>query len=138
VRFALGSGSAVIGSDLNQARKLEERLLEEVPRCGFSDAEVFAVKLALEECFINAIRHGNKFDPKKTVHVNWNIDEQRADFTIRDEGEGFAIDTVPDPTTDENLEKPCGRGLMLIRAYMDEVKFNEHGNQIHMVKRRSK
>jgi len=81
---------------------------------------------------------GNKFDPKKTVHVNWNIDEQRADFTIRDEGEGFAIDTVPDPTTDENLEKPCGRGLMLIRAYMDEVKFNEHGNQIHMVKRRSK
>ena len=133
----MGSGSAVIESDLNQARKLEERLLREVPRCGFSDTEVFAVKLALEECFINAIRHGNKFDPKKKVQVNWNIDEKQVDFTIRDEGDGFVPDAVPDPTTDENLENPCGRGIMLIRAYMDEVKFNERGNQIHVIKRKS-
>ena len=138
MRSTLGSGKAVIESDLNQARQLEERLLEEVPRCGFSEEEVFAVKLALEECFINAIRHGNKFDRKKAVHVNWNIDDEKIDFTIRDEGEGFVTDTIPDPTADENLEKPCGRGLMLIRAYMDEVNFNEHGNQIHMIKRKSK
>ena len=137
MRFTLGSGSAVIESDLNQARKLEERLLREVPRCGFSDTEVFAVKLALEECFINAIRHGNKFDPKKTVHIDWKIDEKQVDFTIRDEGDGFFPGDVPDPTTDENLENPCGRGIMLIRAYMDEVKFNERGNQIHVIKRRS-
>ena len=132
------SGSMVIESDLNQARKLEEHLLAEVPCCGFSEAEVFAIKLALEECFINAIKHGNKSDSQKKVHVDWNISEQQADFTIRDEGEGFVFDDVPDPTIDENLEKPCGRGIMLIRAYMDEVKFNECGNQIHMVKHRSK
>jgi serine/threonine-protein kinase RsbW len=55
---------------------------------------------------------------------------------VTDEGPGFRLDDVPDPTADENLQRPCGRGLMLIRAYMDEVSFNETGNEITMVKRK--
>ena len=127
----------VIPSDLNEARQLEERLLEEVARHGYGQGDVFAVKLALEEVLVNAIKHGNKYDSNKSVHVAHEIDEHQAVFTITDEGEGFRPADVPDPTADENLEKPCGRGLMLMRAFMDEVSYNDRGNQVRLMKRKS-
>ncbi len=127
----------VIPSDLNEARQLEERLLEEVARHGYGQGDVFAVKLALEEVLINAIKHGNKYDSNKSVNVAHEIDEHQAVFTITDEGEGFRPTDVPDPTADENLEKPCGRGLMLMRAFMDEVSYNDRGNQVRLMKRKS-
>jgi serine/threonine-protein kinase RsbW len=126
----------VIQSDLEEARQLEERLLEEVQAQGFSEAECFAIKLALEEGLINAIKHGNRYDPNKTVTVCYEIVPQKVSFAIADEGPGFSACNVPDPTADENLERPCGRGIMLIRAYMDEVSYNEEGNELRMVKRR--
>ena len=126
----------VIPSDLNEARRLEQRLLEEVARRGYGEAEVFAIKLALEEVLINAIKHGNKYDPNKSVRVAHEIDEHRVVFTITDEGEGFRLADVPDPTADENLERPCGRGLMLMQAFMDEVSFNGCGNQVRLLKRK--
>ncbi len=127
----------VIPSDLNEARQLEERLLEEVVRHGYSQGDVFAVKLALEEVLVNAIKHGNKYDSNKSVNVAHEIDEHQAVFTITDEGKGFRPADVPDPTADENLEKPCGRGLMLMRAFMDEVSYNDRGNQVRLMKRKS-
>ena len=127
----------VIPSDLNEARQLEERLLEEVVRHGYSQGDVFAVKLALEEVLVNAIKHGNKYDSNKSVNVAHEIDEHQAVFTITDEGGGFRPADVPDPTADENLEKPCGRGLMLMRAFMDEVSYNDRGNQVRLMKRKS-
>jgi serine/threonine-protein kinase RsbW len=126
----------VIQSDLEEARQLEEHVLETVQGCGYSDAEAFAIKLALEEALINAIKHGNRYDPDKTVTVCYDIQPDRASFAVADEGPGFALCNVPDPTADENLERPCGRGIMLIRAYMDEVSYNEEGNELRMVKRR--
>jgi serine/threonine-protein kinase RsbW len=128
----------VISSNLNEARRLEEKLLQEVARFGYEEADTFAIKLALEEGLVNAIKHGNKYDRKKTVSVVSRIDENEASFTITDEGSGFHLDDVPDPTADENIERPCGRGLMLIRAFMDEVSYNETGNQVRLVKRRSR
>ncbi|MBN1555645.1 MAG: ATP-binding protein [Phycisphaerae bacterium] len=128
----------VISSNLNEARRLEEQLLQEVIRYGYAEADAFAIKLALEEGLVNAIKHGNKYDGKKTVRVVSRIDENEAAFTITDEGEGFRLADVPDPTADENLERPCGRGLMLIQAFMDEVSYNETGNQVRLVKRRSR
>lgn len=127
----------VIPSDLNAARNLEEKLLEEVDRLGYGEADIFAIKLALEEGLINAIKHGNGYDPGKSVHITYTIDNQHAEITIADEGLGFRAEQVPDPTTDENLERPCGRGLMLMRAYMDEVTFNETGTAIRLVKRKA-
>jgi len=127
----------VISSDLNEARRLEERLLQEVARFGYEEADTFAIKLALEEGLVNAIKHGNRYDRKKTIRVTHTIDDHRAVFTIADEGKGFCPAAVPDPTSDENLERPCGRGLMLIRAFMDDVSYNEEGNEVRLVKRKS-
>jgi serine/threonine-protein kinase RsbW len=128
----------IISSNLSEARRLEDQLLKEVARFGYEEADTFAIKLALEEGLVNAIKHGNKYDCKKSVCVVSQIDENEATFTITDEGPGFHLDDVPDPTADENLERPCGRGLMLIRAFMDEVSYNETGNQVRLVKRRTR
>lgn len=124
----------VIASDLRAARETAHEVLAEVGRFGYSEACVFSIRLALEEGLNNAIRHGNGYDPDKTVEVTYDIDERRAVIAIADQGPGFDPGVVPDPTVDENLGKPTGRGIMLIRAYMDEVRYNARGNQIRMVK----
>jgi serine/threonine-protein kinase RsbW len=126
----------VIQSDLKSARRVEDELLSAVEGCGYDEAERFAIKLALEEAINNAIKHGNKGDPRKTVDVSYDIDGEHAMIIIADEGKGFDPETVPDPTADENLEKPSGRGVMLMRAYMDEVTFNKAGNCVTLVKRK--
>jgi len=126
-----------IPSDLKAARKLEREVLSEVSRCGYSEVCAFAIRLALEEALNNAIKHGHGLDPRKTVHVEYDINEEQAVFVITDEGCGFNPHAVPDPTADENLEKPSGRGIMLMRAYMDVVQFNDCGNQVRMVKKRA-
>jgi len=123
-----------IPSDLSEARKLERKVLEQVARHGYSGSATFAIKLALEEGLNNAICHGNGYDPKKTVEVFYDVNSQRAEIVITDQGQGFRPKDIPDPTTDENIEKPSGRGIMLIRAYMDEMDYNESGNQVRMVK----
>jgi len=124
----------VIASDLAAARQVEQHLLEEVTRYAYSEAAAFSIRLAVEEGLINAIKHGNGCDPAKVVEVGLDINERRIIISIADQGEGFDPSGVPDPTRDENLEKPCGRGIMLMRAYMDEVQYNRRGNQVRMVK----
>lgn len=125
----------VIPSDLESARKVEESLLTAVARQGYSQAAQFAIKLAVEEGLTNAIRHGNRGDRAKTVEVSYEVTPEQMRITITDQGVGFNLQAVPDPTADENLEKPSGRGIMLMRAYMDEVQFNSKGNQVSLVKR---
>jgi serine/threonine-protein kinase RsbW len=124
-----------IANNLGAAREVERSVLREVASKGYDEEISFAIKLALEEGLNNAIKHGNGYDPSRTVEVHFDIDAERAVIRIIDEGCGFAPETIPDPTTDENLEKPCGRGIMLMRAYMDEVSYNEKGNEVCMVKR---
>jgi serine/threonine-protein kinase RsbW len=125
----------IIPSDLQAAQQVEKRLLREVLRQEYSDAATFAIKLALEEGLINAIKHGNRMDPAKTVDVAFDVTPEETVITITDQGEGFSPHHLPDPTADENLEKPSGRGVMLMRAYMDDVRFNEKGNQVRLVKK---
>lgn len=132
------AAKTLISSDLEAAKDFEEGLLREVARHGYSDTVAFAIKLALQEGLNNAIRHGNRCDPRKTVEIDFQVDKEQTSITITDQGRGFDPRKVPDPTTDENLQKPCGRGIMLMRAYMDEVRYNRRGNQIHMVKRNTK
>ena len=127
----------VIPTDLGAARKLAEELLGCVEARGYRAEVCFAIRLALEEALSNAIRHGNRFDRNKKITVSSCVESDRAAITVADEGPGFNPGEVPDPTSDENLEKPCGRGIMLMRAYMDEVVFSESGNEVRMVKRRT-
>lgn len=130
------AAKVVIPSDLEEARALEERLLEEAVLRGYREEDVFAIKLALEEAFINAIKHGNRYDSQKVVRVEYAVTDEQARFEITDEGDGFDPACLPDPTADENIERPCGRGLMLIRAFMDEVEFQNDGRTVRLVKYR--
>lgn len=124
----------VIPSELQVVRQTALEVLDVVKHCGYDEASAFGIRLALEEALYNAIKHGNRMDPAKVVKVDVDIDRSRAVLTVTDQGEGFDPATVPDPTTDENLERPCGRGIMLMRAYMDEVHFTPPGNQVRLVK----
>ena len=126
-----------IASDPAEARKLQEEIERQLKDTLFSEKEVFSIKLALEEALINAIKHGNQFDRNKKVRISYSVHRDRFDIFIRDEGAGFDPADVPDPTAFENLERPCGRGLMLMRYYMTEVNFSMGGNSVSMTKLRN-
>ena len=126
----------VLESRLEEVGRAEEAVSAAATSCGFSSAECFAVKLALEEALANAIKHGNRSDPEKQVFLEVFVDPDGLRITIEDQGMGFDPEDVPDPTLDENLEKPYGRGVMLMRAYMNEVQFNDLGNAVTMIKYR--
>ena len=90
---------------------------------AYSEHDIFAIKLALEEALVNAIKHGNQMDPDKRVLVGYQVTPQRFEIRITDEGQGFNPEDVPDPTAEENIERPCGRGLLLMRGFMTEVDY---------------
>lgn len=127
----------VLESRLEEVNRAEAAVLVTLKTCGFDAADRFAIKLALEEALANAIKHGNESDASKSVTVEWTAAAGEVRITVTDEGPGFTPDDVPDPTLDENLTKPSGRGVMLMRAYMDEVSFNDSGNRVTLVKRPS-
>ena len=126
----------VIPSSLSEGVGLVEKIVDKASMLGFSEGGCFAIRLSLDEALANAIRHGNGNDPAKTVAIEYSISDESLQITICDQGSGFAPGSVPDPTLDENLERPCGRGVMLMRAYMTEVTFNDAGNCVTMVKRK--
>ena len=78
----------------------------------------------------NAIKHGNQMDPTKTVRIMFRAGYQKVRIEIEDQGGGFQPGDVPDPTADENLERPCGRGIMLMRAFMTSIEYNDSGNRV--------
>jgi serine/threonine-protein kinase RsbW len=128
----------VIPSDLAEARRVQteiEKALQAHSR--FNEHEIFSIKLALEEALVNAIKHGNQMDQSKSVRVQFRVAADRFDIVIADEGPGFDPADVPDPTAPENLERPCGRGLLLMRHYMNEVNYNDRGNTVTMAKWRN-
>ena len=123
----------VVPNDLAAAKSPEQAILAEVRACGYCENCTFAVKLALEEAITNAYRHGNKSDPAKQITVRYDITDERVQIEIEDEGPGFSPDDVPDPTLPENIDRPHGRGIMLMRAYLDVVEFGGRGNFVRLV-----
>jgi serine/threonine-protein kinase RsbW len=104
---------------------------------GYTQKETFGARLALEEALVNAVRHGNRGDPTKCVWVSWHVTNRRVLLEVEDEGNGFDPRAVPDPCALENLERSCGRGLLLIHSYMTWVRFNKRGNRVAMCKHRA-
>jgi serine/threonine-protein kinase RsbW len=104
-------------------------------KLGIIDSEESDVLMALDEAIVNAIKHGNKGDARKAVHIVAELSNCEICFTITDEGKGFVREDVPDPTEPSRLLEPSGRGLLLINHIMDEVCYNPCGNEIRMVKR---
>lgn len=108
--------------------------LQDALRCaGYSEADQFGIRMACEEALVNGHRHGNGGDVLKTVTVQYRVDDQ-VFIRVEDQGNGFDLHAVPDPMLPENLERPSGRGLLLMRTYMDEVWFL--GNAVEMRRRR--
>ena len=126
-----------IPSDYGDAREVQRLIREEIEQAGFDSDSQFAIKLSLEEAIINAIKHGNKLDPRKRVHVEWNITPAQAEIIIEDEGKGFSRTQIPDPTEEANLEKLTGRGLLLMESYMNQVEYSKGGRRVRMVRQNS-
>jgi serine/threonine-protein kinase RsbW len=129
------SQSLTIASELTAARQVEQHLITQLRQRNCPQDILFAIRLALEEALSNAIKHGNGLDPSKTVTVEFSVGPDELCIVVTDQGAGFDPSGVPDPTTDDHLEQPNGRGIMLMRAYMDQVDYNSRGNEVRMVKR---
>jgi serine/threonine-protein kinase RsbW len=130
--------SIVVESRPSAVVKVCDEVLSKLEANGFDKDDIFAVHLALEEAFLNAVKHGNKMDPSKEVKIDCSIDLDKIEISLTDEGDGFEPSSVVDPRYGEDLYKPGGRGLLLMNSYMDVVKFNERGNSLHMVRYKEK
>ena len=122
-------------SDLALMNGVLDYLQERVAKLGLIRPERSNLFVALDEAFVNAVKHGNKFDSKKMIRVAAEVSRAEARFTIEDEGDGFDINSIPDPLDPENLFKASGRGVLFIHNIMDEVTYNERGNRLTMVKK---
>ena len=117
-------------STLGEHLPFLNEVLEAVANLGWEGRDLFGIQMTLEETLTNAIRHGNHCDPTKSVRSSCKVSADRFWLLVEDQGSGYSLDEVPDCREDENLEATGGRGMMLIKAYMEEISFNEKGNQI--------
>jgi serine/threonine-protein kinase RsbW len=119
-----------IPSSLPEGLPLQTRIVQLMERFSYSVRDVFAVRLAFEEGLANAIKHGNQLDVSKLVRVFCRIDSRNIRVEIQDQGAGFDPAAVPDPTRDEFIERPTGRGLLLMRVYMNLCEFADGGSRL--------
>ena len=122
-------------SDISLMNGVLHYLIERVAALGVIKPDASNLFIALDEAFVNAVKHGNKQDTSKLVRITADLSAKEARFTIEDEGEGFDVAAIPDPRDPENLFKTSGRGVLLIYNIMDQVEYNERGNRLTMVKR---
>jgi serine/threonine-protein kinase RsbW len=113
------------------------RVAVRMANLAWPDKQIFHVRLALEEALVNAIHHGNGGDPRKAVRVWWEVRHDEVEIVIEDEGPGFDPTLVPDPRESANLDRPGGRGLLLMRAFLTTLSYNEQGNRVTLYKRRN-
>lgn len=109
-------------------------VLSAMDNSGYPDDCIRKMKITLTELLVNAISHGNNKNTVKKVAVGHIVDHEKAVVSIMDEGEGFSPATIPDPTLPENLIKPCGRGLFIVKHYVDSLEYNEKGNRVKVTK----
>ena len=122
-------------SDLSLMNGVLDYLQERVAKLGLIQPERSNLFIALDEAFVNAVKHGNKNDPTKLLKITAELSPKEAAFTVEDEGQGFDIREIPDPCDPANLFRTSGRGVLLIYNIMDEVEYNAQGNRVKMIKR---
>src|ERR687894_2483147 len=122
-------------SDLSLMNGVLHYLIERVAALGVIKPDTSNLFIALDEAFVNAVKHGNRGDHRKLVRITADLSAREARFTVEDEGEGFKLSDIPDPPDPANLFRTSGRGVLLIYNIMDEVEYNERGNRLTMVKR---
>jgi serine/threonine-protein kinase RsbW len=126
-----------IPSEPDCCAKIIHVVLDQLEKNEWSNKDTFGIHMAMEEAIMNAIHHGNHCAPDKDVKILIEISRDRFYAKVTDQGCGFDPAKVPDPTEEENLEKTSGRGVMLIKSFVDEVIYNEKGNSLELKKKRS-
>ncbi len=126
-----------IESHPDNCAKIVHLLLDQLEAFQWENRDIFGIHMAMEEAVMNAIRHGNKCDLDKKVHVLIQICNRKFYSKITDQGPGFDPGDLPDPTLEENLEKTSGRGVMLMKSFVDDVTYNECGNSVELAKQKS-
>lgn len=125
----------VLAADRNAVEPVVTQVMQTIRKVNCVDGKEDAIELALQEALANAVVHGAKEDPSKTIECLVACDEERGVLIIvRDPGTGFDPQSIPCCTVGENVYSDHGRGIFLINQLMDEVKFHKNGAEIHMVK----
>lgn len=127
-----------LDSTLDSVDTAEAAVLEVAEKVGFQEEDLHKIGMAVRECMVNAVVHGNRYNARKKVHLHVWKGPEHIKVAIRDEGEGFDLSALPDPLAEENLLRQSGRGLLLIQAFMDEFEVGRaepKGTQATMVKR---
>jgi serine/threonine-protein kinase RsbW len=127
---------AQLPSNHGAGRRFLDELLVALAHAQWPEREVFGIRLAVEEALVNAVRHGNASDHNKHVQVRCKLNPRRVLIEVADQGTGFDPNCVPDCTAEENLHRPSGRGIMLMRTYMSRVEYVDGGHRVLMEKER--
>lgn len=115
--------------------------MNEAEKLGFDEDERQQIGMAVRECTVNAVVHGNRYNKKKKVHLDIEASDNGLSVVIGDEGDGFDMNSLPDPTLPENLLRQSGRGLLLVRAFMDDFDMHPRpggGTEVRLTKNRAK
>jgi serine/threonine-protein kinase RsbW len=126
-------------STLDSVDTAESLILEASEKAGFDEDELNKIGMSVRECMVNAVVHGNRYSANKKVHVAVYLYPEALSISIADEGEGFQLSDLPDPLAEENLLRHSGRGVFLIRAFMDDVQFRKlipFGTEVTLVKKK--
>jgi serine/threonine-protein kinase RsbW len=123
-------------TDIQSIESAVEFVMSRCDSCRTRERRVsLNFRVGLTEALANAMLYGNAHDPSKSVVVVLSVGEGRLQATVRDQGAGFDPSAIPDPTRPENITRSCGRGLYLMRQLLDEVSFNDRGNEVTLVLR---
>lgn len=128
---------SVIPSETAAGQRVLDELADKLQQSQWGQHDVFSVRLAVEEAIVNAIKHGNRNDASKRVRITCRVSATLVRIEIGDEGPGFDPSALPDPTDEQHIDAPNGRGVMPMRSFMSLVAFNDRGNQVVMEKRRN-
>ena len=131
--------SFTLGSNLESVSKIEQTAEQYAERAGFDEDTAAHIAMAAREAAVNAVMHGNAYDPEKQVSVWFETTAESLTVRVADQGPGLDPDTIPDPLAPENILRGSGRGIFLIRAFMDEVHFRQlnPGTELTLIKHRT-
>ncbi len=130
----MAEAEKVIPSSADAGNEVVAEMLAQLKAHAWEESDLFGVHLAVEEAVVNAIKHGNQYDESKNVRISYRVSPQEFHIEIQDQGNGFDPAELPDPTDEDNIELPSGRGVMLMRSFMSSVEFSENGTCVTMSK----
>lgn len=128
----------ILASTLETVDRVEQEAEGFAKRFGFHEDDVSNIAMAVREATVNAVIHGNSYDREKQVTATFEATDEDLIFRVGDQGSGFNAETIPDPLSPENILRGSGRGVFLMRAFMDEVHFRQlsPGTELTLIKHR--